>query len=144
MSDTTYTSTGEESDSYQSDPYRTSEGDTVYTVTGNDWDTVLAPPDGEKDRLIVNMGPQHPSTHGVLRLIVELDGEAVEKRACSYWLPAHRHREEHGVPNVDARLHVRDSWITSLVYITSSCTRSPLRSCWALRIRSPTVRMSFA
>lgn len=78
MSDTTYTSTGEESDSYQSDPYRTSEGDTVYTVTGNDWDTVLAPPDGEKDRLIVNMGPQHPSTHGVLRLIVELDGEAVE------------------------------------------------------------------
>ncbi len=78
MSDTTYTSVGDESDTYQSDPYRTSEGDTVYTVTGNDWDTVLAPPEGEKDRLIVNMGPQHPSTHGVLRLIVELDGEAVE------------------------------------------------------------------
>ena len=78
MSDTTYTSAGGESDTYTSDPYRTSEGDKVYTVTGNDWDTVLSPPDGEKDRLIVNMGPQHPSTHGVLRLIVELDGEAVE------------------------------------------------------------------
>ncbi len=78
MSDTTYSRVGDESDTYQSDPYRTSEGDTVYTVTGNDWDTVLAPPEGEKDRLIVNMGPQHPSTHGVLRLIVELDGEAVE------------------------------------------------------------------
>ena len=78
MSDTTYTSTADESEDIQSDPYRTSEGDTVYNVQGNDWDTVLAPPEGEKDRLIVNMGPQHPSTHGVLRMIVELDGEAVE------------------------------------------------------------------
>lgn len=30
----------------------------------------------EKD-VVVNMGPQHPSTHGVLRLIVRLDGETV-------------------------------------------------------------------
>jgi NADH-quinone oxidoreductase subunit D len=30
--------------------------------------------------MTVNMGPQHPSTHGVLRLIVELDGEVV--RSC--------------------------------------------------------------
>ncbi|MCL4554027.1 MAG: NADH-quinone oxidoreductase subunit D [Actinobacteria bacterium] len=29
------------------------------------------------EHLIVNMGPQHPSTHGVLHLIVELDGEEV-------------------------------------------------------------------
>ncbi len=28
--------------------------------------------------MILNMGPQHPSTHGVLRLIVELDGERVK------------------------------------------------------------------
>jgi len=27
--------------------------------------------------MIVNMGPQHPSTHGVLRLLLELDGETV-------------------------------------------------------------------
>jgi NADH-quinone oxidoreductase subunit D len=28
-------------------------------------------------RLVLNIGPQHPSTHGVLRLLVELDGETV-------------------------------------------------------------------
>lgn len=32
-----------------------------------------------KEILTVNMGPQHPSTHGVLRLVVELDGEVIEK-----------------------------------------------------------------
>ncbi|MCZ7572747.1 MAG: NADH dehydrogenase (quinone) subunit D [Ardenticatenaceae bacterium] len=31
----------------------------------------------EGGRLVLNMGPQHPSTHGVLRLLVELDGERV-------------------------------------------------------------------
>ena len=29
------------------------------------------------ETMVLNMGPQHPSTHGVLRLIVELDGEKV-------------------------------------------------------------------
>lgn len=32
-----------------------------------------------KETMTVNMGPQHPSTHGVLRLVVELDGEIIEK-----------------------------------------------------------------
>ena len=27
--------------------------------------------------MVINMGPQHPSTHGVLRLVVEIDGESV-------------------------------------------------------------------
>ena len=34
-------------------------------------------PDPSGDRMIVNMGPQHPSTHGVLRVLLELDGEYV-------------------------------------------------------------------
>ncbi len=31
----------------------------------------------EGDTVVLNMGPQHPSTHGVLRMIVELDGEII-------------------------------------------------------------------
>src|SRR5512137_3113987 len=29
------------------------------------------------ETMLLNMGPQHPSTHGVLRLLLELDGESV-------------------------------------------------------------------
>jgi NADH-quinone oxidoreductase subunit D len=39
-------------------------------LTGGPW------PD-EDDTMILNMGPQHPSTHGVLRIMMELDGETV-------------------------------------------------------------------
>src|SRR5439155_22094052 len=30
-----------------------------------------------EETMVINMGPQHPSTHGVLRLVLELDGEVV-------------------------------------------------------------------
>ena len=33
----------------------------------------------EDERMLVNMGPQHPSTHGVLRLQLELDGEIIRR-----------------------------------------------------------------
>jgi NADH-quinone oxidoreductase subunit D len=39
--------------------------------TGAPW------PELEGETMIINMGPQHPSTHGVLRLMMELDGETV-------------------------------------------------------------------
>jgi NADH-quinone oxidoreductase subunit D len=48
----------------------------VITVTGGDWATVTDEALSE-ERIVVNMGPQHPSTHGVLRLILELEGETV-------------------------------------------------------------------
>ena len=35
-----------------------------------------------QERVVVNMGPQHPSTHGVLRLILELEGETVTEARC--------------------------------------------------------------
>ena len=31
------------------------------------------------DKMVLNMGPSHPATHGVLRLILELDGEVITK-----------------------------------------------------------------
>jgi len=60
----------------------TTEGK-VFTVTGGDWDTVVGGHDPvSEERIVVNMGPQHPSTHGVLRLVLELEGETVtEARA---------------------------------------------------------------
>jgi NADH-quinone oxidoreductase subunit D len=39
--------------------------------------TVQSVPDLGEETMIINMGPQHPSTHGVLRLVLELDGEYV-------------------------------------------------------------------
>ena len=35
-----------------------------------------------ENTMVVNMGPQHPSTHGVLRIICELDGETIVKAKC--------------------------------------------------------------
>ena len=52
----------------------------VYNVAGQDWDQVVAAGDTdrpENEQIVVNMGPQHPSTHGVLRLILTLEGETV-------------------------------------------------------------------
>ncbi|HRV65376.1 MAG: NADH-quinone oxidoreductase subunit D [Candidatus Nanopelagicales bacterium] len=70
MSDDVIYDTAEEADSYD-----TTEGK-VFTVSGGDWDQVEGD-EGIAQRIVVNMGPQHPSTHGVLRLILELDGETV-------------------------------------------------------------------
>lgn len=52
---------------------------TVYTSMGGDW-AEIAQEQAERgdETLVINMGPQHPSTHGVLRLILECDGETVK------------------------------------------------------------------
>ncbi|WP_433352345.1 NADH-quinone oxidoreductase subunit D [Microtetraspora malaysiensis] len=55
----------------------TTEGK-VYDVAGQDWDELVETvTETAEERLVINMGPQHPSTHGVLRLVLTLDGETV-------------------------------------------------------------------
>jgi NADH-quinone oxidoreductase subunit D len=41
--------------------------------------TTVETPIGPAQTMVLNMGPQHPSTHGVLRVILEMDGEIVVK-----------------------------------------------------------------
>ncbi len=61
------------------------EDDTVpeFTASGGDWSEIVdeaARLSGQ--RIVVNMGPQHPSTHGVLRIMLEIEGETItEARA---------------------------------------------------------------
>ena len=52
----------------------------VFEAAGGDWSDIAeeAARLGE-ERIVVNMGPQHPSTHGVLRLMLEIDGETVRE-----------------------------------------------------------------
>ncbi len=50
--------------------------DDIY-VEGADWESVVDAV--SDDHITVNMGPQHPSTHGVLRLVLDLDGETVTR-----------------------------------------------------------------
>ena len=35
--------------------------------------------DAQGERMVLNMGPSHPATHGVLRIVLELDGEIITK-----------------------------------------------------------------
>src|SRR3954463_14095786 len=49
------------------------QGAVLRGVSHDDVDLELT----DDETMIINMGPQHPSTHGVLRLMLELDGETV-------------------------------------------------------------------
>ncbi|HVA60612.1 MAG TPA: NADH-quinone oxidoreductase subunit D [Mycobacteriales bacterium] len=69
---------GQDADWESAAPARDTTEGRVYTVTGADWDTIIEGLDPlDSERIVINMGPQHPSTHGVLRLILELEGETV-------------------------------------------------------------------
>jgi NADH-quinone oxidoreductase subunit D len=46
-------------------------------ITSDELRKLVSPRALEGDTVLLNMGPQHPSTHGVLRLLLELDGETV-------------------------------------------------------------------
>ncbi|HUN30524.1 MAG TPA: NADH-quinone oxidoreductase subunit D [Trebonia sp.] len=57
----------------------------VYDVAGEDWDSIVSDQERSSagEQIVVNMGPQHPSTHGVLRLVLTLEGETVTEARAS-------------------------------------------------------------
>src|ERR1700709_2698078 len=110
-------------DQRTTDPYEggfteTTEG-RVYTVTGGDWDEIvggIGETESTDERIVVNMGPQHPSTHGVLRLVLELEGETVtEARVVIGYL--HTGIEK----NIEFR-----NWTQGVTFVTRMDYLSPL------------------
>ncbi len=51
----------------------------IIAMGGGDWAEVTARrhAEGDDDLMVINLGPQHPASHGVLRLVLELRGEEV-------------------------------------------------------------------
>jgi NADH-quinone oxidoreductase subunit D len=95
----------------------TTEG-RVFTVTGGDWDEVLGSGDDpiRDERIVVNLGPQHPSTHGVLRLILELEGETVtEARAVVGYLHT----------GIEKNLEFRN-WVQGTTFVTRMDYLAPI------------------
>src|SRR5205814_9412159 len=106
---------GVSTDAYAS-ARETTEG-RVFTVTGGDWDEVVAGTDPlAEERIVVNMGAQHPSTNGVLRLILELEGETVhEARAVVGYLHT----------GIEKNLEFRN-WTQGTTFVTRMDYLSPM------------------
>src|SRR5690606_4137498 len=52
----------------------------VFNASGGDWDEITDDIRAlGEERIVVNMGPQHPATHAVLRPVLETDGEVVRE-----------------------------------------------------------------
>jgi NADH-quinone oxidoreductase subunit C/D len=76
----------------------TFEADNDRALYGSLKRSIKAEPNMQVDTVVVNMGPQHPSTHGVFRIVAALQGETVVslKPACGY---LHRNHEKIGERN---------------------------------------------
>jgi NADH-quinone oxidoreductase subunit D/NADH-quinone oxidoreductase subunit C/D len=51
----------------------------MYTETQIIKDTTQFSSNGQEGELVINVGPQHPATHGVLHLVITLNGETIKK-----------------------------------------------------------------
>ena len=51
----------------------------MYSQTEIIKDTTKSSTEGSEGELVINVGPQHPATHGVLHLVITLEGETVKK-----------------------------------------------------------------
>ncbi len=93
----------------------------TYTVSGQDWDEIVAEVSARaaansgEERIVVNMGPQHPSTHGVLRLILEIEGETVTEARCGI---GYLHT------GIEKNLEYRN-WIQGVTFVTRMDYLSP-------------------
>jgi NADH-quinone oxidoreductase subunit D len=66
---------------------------TVETKTSLLGPTVLEPVPGRSEEMVVNLGPQHPATHGVLKIVLGVDGERIT-RAVPHIGFLHRNHEK--------------------------------------------------
>ena len=58
----------------------TTQSDTIQELTVEEIRAKMGtkmPIEDAEEHMLLSMGPQHPSTHGVLRLLLELDGERI-------------------------------------------------------------------
>ena len=104
------------------DPYAPSRDTTegkVFSVTGGDWDALIQDIGATKEeRVVVNMGPQHPSTHGVLRLVLELEGETVTEARCGI---GYLHT------GIEKNMEYR-SWVQGTTFVTRMDYLGPLHN----------------
>ncbi|MFA5710223.1 NADH dehydrogenase (quinone) subunit D [Mycolicibacterium sp.] len=94
--------------------------ESTITLGGQDWDDIVALAQQSahvdaRDRIVVNMGPQHPSTHGVLRLILEIEGETVTEARCGI---GYLHT------GIEKNLEYRN-WIQGVTFVTRMDYLSP-------------------
>lgn len=100
----------------QARPETSDKPERVVTLVGNDWDEIRQTLDGvAEERIVVNMGPQHPSTHGVLRLILEIEGETVTEARCGI---GYLHT------GIEKNLEYR-SWVQGVTFVTRMDYLSP-------------------
>ena len=93
----------------------------------------------DADELVINMGPQHPATHGVLRVKLKLDGERVMGSEC---IIGYLHR---GIEKIaENRTYQQFApYVDRMDYVAAVtnawATARPWKNCWArscLRVRN--------
>ena len=85
---------------------------------------------GPAQTMVLNMGPQHPSTHGVLRVILELDGEIVIKADPVIGYLHTGHRENLRIDDLFAGHHAhRPHRLPRAALEQSGLSAWPSRSC---------------
>jgi NADH-quinone oxidoreductase subunit D len=98
-------------------PPESGGSETFVMVGGEDWDQVVAAAQEHAgERIVVNMGPQHPSTHGVLRLILEIEGETIISVRCGI---GYLHT------GIEKNLEYRN-WTQGVTFVTRMDYLSPL------------------